>query len=70
MIEVSCPSARRNNHRYMYNMSNNSSLIQLAIDENGIKFEMELRVSEAEQLANELLEWVREIKGDEEEETA
>ena len=70
MIEVSCPSARRNNHRYMYNMRNNVSLIQLSIDENNVKFEMELTVAEAEELSNNLMEWAKEIKGDEEEESA
>jgi hypothetical protein len=43
-------------------------LIKLSIKEDGMNYEKELTVAEAEQLSNDLLEWVRDIKGYEEEE--
>lgn len=71
MIEVSCPSSRMNNHQFLYNWTEGrTTLIHLNVDENGVKFEKELTVAEAEQLANDLMGWVREIKGDEGEESA
>lgn len=68
MIEVSCPSSRMNNHQYLYSRWNKMELIKLSIKEDGMNYEKELTVAEAEQLSNDLLEWVRDIKGYEEEE--
>jgi hypothetical protein len=42
-------------------------LILLSIEEDAMKYQQELTVAEAEQLAKDLMEWVNEIKGDEEE---
>lgn len=62
MIEISVPTSKTNSHTYLYNMSNNMPLIQLNITESGIVIQRELSVPEAEALAKELMEWVREIK--------
>jgi hypothetical protein len=64
MIEISVPSSKTNTHTYLYNMSNTIPLIQLNISESGIVIQRELSVPEAEVLAKELIEWVREIKGE------
>lgn len=64
MITVNCPSARMNNHKYLYAKWPKTSLITQSIEKDGMMIETELTVEEAEILANELMEWVREIKGE------
>ena len=64
MIEVSVPSSKKNSHTYLYNMSNTMPLIQVNIMVGSTVVQSELSVPEAEELAKELMEWVREIKGE------
>lgn len=62
MITITCPSSRMNNHRYMYSRFPKMSLINIEIEDGGMKFASELTVDEAENLARELMEWVSDIK--------
>lgn len=67
MIKVTCPKSRFNNHRELYRRNvDRMEFIQLTIEDNGNRFEKDLTVSEAEQLAKDLMEWVKEIKDEEE----
>jgi hypothetical protein len=71
MISVTCPQARFNTHRELYSrMVDRMDFIKVTFDDNGHRFEKEMTVSEAERLAKDLMDWVRDIKGDEEEESA
>jgi hypothetical protein len=68
-IEITCPSANRNTHHYLYGMSNDMPLIVMTISDDQWRSEQELSVSEAERIAKDLMEWVKEIKGEEGEST-
>jgi hypothetical protein len=70
MIEVICPSARFNTHQEQYNRhANRIDLITLKINVAEAQIQTGLTVEEAEKLADDLMEWVREIKGEEGEPT-
>lgn len=68
MIEVKTCG---NSAKWMYKQfGNNVSLINLLVDQFGMKFEVELTVAEAQQLAEELMDLVNEIKDEQVEEVS
>jgi hypothetical protein len=65
MLEVTVPSARFNTHREQYSRHlNRIELLTLKIDNDGLSTEIRMTVEDADKLANDLLEWTKEIKGE------
>lgn len=63
MIHVSCPASECNTHRQAYTRNPDFELIRINFRDQNAEFMREMTVKEAEKLANDLSDWVNEIKG-------